>query len=277
MHTKRKLSRRRGFGRADAIVCVCMVVLIGLIIGGLVMGYRKLERMDRQGGTMSQMRGIHQSMVISSQDNNGYLPGLDRTGAVLKGEDLKFGDLNKGPLPNAIAGGSISGRYYLLLKSSYIDENYLWHSLKPRAKTAWESGRLPSEEHYAFSLLRITDGPAATATGAQAKRAAEWTDHASDRAMLIVEENTGASSSSDKVRSVWSSGSGSGADWNGGVVWGDNHADFLHAPNARLGVLGLSTKYAGVVNSDDFLFGSADGPGKVGSASAMFGYLSEDF
>jgi hypothetical protein len=256
----------------DAMMITCVVAV--LIVLGLVllpaMGTRRGHHTEMKNS--SQVRGIHQSMVIFAQNNNTYLPGLDATGAILASDAKEF----SGASGNWLTGASMAGRYYILLNGSFVAGDLL---INPQdVLTKWSNSTvMPTTDQFSYSLLRIGAGPMSTSVGAQAGRLGEWRDNANSQALLIADRNSAASTLSSQVRSVWSTSSGTAADWKGTVLWGDNHAEFLNATNARLGTLSLNTKYGSAINSDDFLFGESAGPGKDASNSAMFGYVSANF
>jgi hypothetical protein len=212
-------------------------------------------------------------MIIFAQNNNTFLPGLDRNGNILSPTDHAFATAN-----NTLSGGSMAARYYILLKGNYLSGAIFLNS-KEINDQYWKSpSKLPTPDQFSFAALRIAESPTSTEFGPHAGRASEWRDNANAQAILLADRNTGTAATPDSVRSVWSR-SFFNPDWRGNVVWGDNHADFLRTPNARLGPLGLHTKYAGILNTDDFLFSSnaAIGNGNSSTASAMFGYTSENF
>jgi hypothetical protein len=259
----------RAFSRTDAIVALCVLVaIIGLGAAGLSF----IRQQAIQSANRSIMRSTHQSMVLYAQSNNSHLPGLNSVGNLLPANAREFSAIPG----NNLTGASIAARYYILLNGSFIAGDMLLTD--PDFKNKWiSSTAMPTTTQMSYSALRIGSGPQSIDIGPQAGRASEWRDNANAQSILLAECNTGPSNDSNRVRSVWSSSFGSGADWRGVVVWGDNHAEFLKAPNAHLGPLSLTTKYANIINTNDFLFSSDTLPGKSSTASAMFGYTSEDF
>ncbi len=270
MHTS--LKHPRAFSRIDATVLICIVTAVAGILYFLTPSLSNDRRPATYFRNSSQMRGIHQSMVIFAQDNNTYLPGLDNIGVPLASNFLLFSRT----YGNTLSGTAMSTRYYILLNGSYIMGDLLINPNESLSKWS-NSTSFPATGQFSYSLLRIGDSSNATTFGNQYHRAAEWRDSANSQAILISDRNTASAPTSDKVRSVWSTSPGTAADWKGTVLWGDNHTEFLSATNARLATLSLTTKYGSTINSDDFLFSSDASPGKSATASAMFGYTSQDF
>ncbi len=260
--------RAAGFTKIELLVVVGVILIA---IGLLLPFVRREQRSNCYMQTSSQVRGMHQSMVIYAQNNNSHLPGLDGDGKLLKANDSAF----SGVPGNTATGASMTGRYYLLLHGEYISSS-LMVSPQDTFKPA-DPKKMPSVDQFSYVLLRIGESATGTDIGTHAARASEWRDNANDQAILMSDRNTGPAATSNQTRSVWSTSTTTGPAWKGWVLWGDNHAEFLDSPHARLGKFGLSTKYAGIVNSDDFLFGSQDAPGKAGNASAMFGYTTENY
>ncbi len=249
------------------VMCIGCALLIGILLPALGAARRTANQMKNS----SQTRGIHQSMVIYAQNNNAHLPGLDSTGAILFPNSKEFSAVSG----NTYAGGSMSARYYILLNGSFVAGDLLINPQDVLAKWS-NSTQMPTPDQFSYSLLRIADSPKGTTLGNQDARAEEWADNANSQAILIVDRNSASSNDSSAVRSVWSTSSGFGADWKGTVLWGDNHAEFLNATNARLGPLSLTTRFGKTVNSDDFLFNEKGTAGKDAKASTMFGNIQDN-
>jgi prepilin-type N-terminal cleavage/methylation domain-containing protein len=285
-----RISSRPAFSRPAFTLIECLVVIsiIALLVGILLPALGAARRSACQSKNSSQVRGVHQSMVIFAQNNASYLPGLDKSGNLLPANAPAFssapsnssGGASAATSGGGLTGASMSARYYILLNGSFIAGDLLINDQETLTKWS-DSTKLPSTDQFSYVPLRIADSSTATDFGNQAGRAAEWRDNANSQSILISDRNTAAAPLSNKVRSVWSTSTGTQADWKGVVLWGDNHAEFLNATNARLGTLSLNTKYANIINTDDFLFSSdaasGGGGGKSSTASAMFGYISANF
>jgi len=98
------MSCQRGFTLLElAVVMVTVLILVGLIIPIPAMNcsictVRRVENINR-------VRGIHQSLVLWSADNNGFYPGLNTNGQPV---DL-----------------TVEARFQVLLEGNYVTPMYI--------------------------------------------------------------------------------------------------------------------------------------------------------
>lgn len=223
----------RGFTVTELLTVLIVILLLMLLLPPML--HRPRHGSADQPKNASQLRGIHQSAVIYSQDNNTWLPGLDREGAPL---------VNGAATGNSGNGDFSAARFWVMLNAQFIPGAML---INPRDNiTAWSAGTLtPSQYSYATLDLTIERG---SAKG----RWSEWRDNANSQAILICDRNVGTSARDKDICSAWGQPAG---DWRGNLVWGDNHGGFEQSNR------GFITRYNGVVTTNDNLFASTASAG----------------
>jgi type II secretory pathway pseudopilin PulG len=218
MQSGRGNSRRRGFTLTQLIV---VIVTIFVIIMALLPMLGALRRNARSMQNGTQLRGIHQSIVIYSQGNNGWYPGFDRDGVLID--------------------ASTEYRFEVLLKNNHFSAPYM---IDPKeSATVWKNGPV-THDNYSYAMLCIEDAVA------DAGRRAEWRNTNNPNAAVISDRNIGVPP--DYKSLFTDTHHGDGIGWIGNVAWNDNHASF--EPSHVL----ESTKYGdAAANTSDNLFEAA--------------------
>lgn len=210
----------RGKAQAGAIIggvaTGMQLLVVPLMIGIMLPALGAARRTANQMKNSSQLRGIHQSMVIYAQSNNSYFPGLD-------GE-------NEGKIVNPTP----EGRLDVILKGQFIPASMLVNPQEVGTIKPYSPNAPLAASMHSYALLEIIKGQG---------RLPEWRDNANSQAILMSDRNIGANAKT--AQSLWTSTPG---DWKGGTVWGDNHASFELMPEK------FTTRYNGVVNRSDHLF-----------------------
>lgn len=169
------------------LVLLVLAVLLGILIPVISAMRRTADSMQRN----TQTRGIHQSLVMYSQGNGGYYPGLD----------------NKGNLIDA----TVEYRFQQLLDANYFTGEY---AISPAEnKSVWATGTVTSE-HYSYAMSDIDAGPGG--------RINEWKDTLNTQAVTLSDRNIG----SDTDTNVESLHNNTPGDWFGAVAYNDNHVVF---------------------------------------------------
>lgn len=220
--------RGRGKAQAGTIIGgivmggqVILIPVLALLVGIMLPALGAARRTANQMKNSSQLRGIHQSMVIYAQSNNSYFPGLD-------GE-------NEGQIVNPTP----EGRLDVILKGQFILASMLVNPQETGTITPYSPNAPLAASMHSYALLEIIKGQG---------RLPEWRDNANSQAILMSDRNIGANANT--AQSVWTSTPG---DWKGGTVWGDNHASFEMTVNK------FTTRYNGAIKNNDHLFADEGG------------------
>jgi len=240
----RLLGRRpdcRGTTLADTLVVIALVaVTLAVVIPAIPSGRSCGPSRPMQNS--AQIRGIHQGLVLYSQGNNGYFPGLNSNGVLATPPDpIQVTGAYTANQP----GGSLV--FALLLNGNYFTPSYAINPGETNPKiTAIGSSGVVTPSHYSYALSRARsrvndDG-----------RIEEWRDNTntqapalSDRVLLGGAEPASPSVPLAKQRSTWTTADG---DWRGSAVFGDNSTVFLTTSTIA------KTRFSKRENADDNLF-----------------------
>lgn len=224
------MSHRRGFTSTDLIASLALVmaalavafVLISARVGTRGGGGRLMQ-------SNTQVRGIHQALVVHAQGNNGWFAGLDNHG-------------NGDP--------TVEQRYQILLDGSYFTGDYAISPMETRP--TWKPGSVVTSSNYSFAMLQLNPGASfdpgkPLVDGTPHARRKEWRDTINTEAPVITDRNTGTPAAPDSIH-----GSASG-HWRGSVGYNDNHVVFETTHIIP------KTVYSTVTHSSDHLFEASGG------------------
>ncbi len=247
---------RYGFSLKDliALAAVFAVLTVGLIgCGRATSGKQRMVN-----GT--QVRGVHSAMLIFSQGNNDFYPGLGPDGNAA--DAIPAGD-NQYGAPKA-SNSDISIVYALLIWGAYIPPDYPIHPLDADSKTPAPSpsgGHTMTRANYSYALLQFGDD-----TGNEGRRG-EWRGTNNSMAPLVADRSKIIDPSMKFTGMHDGDDSGDPTKWNGHVGWNDNHVTFENSAVFAPGKL----KFGGTPNDKpDNLFDASDGTSPDGNA--MFTY-----
>lgn len=266
---------RRGFTLIELLV---VISIIALLIAILLPALGAARRAARQLQNSTQLRGIHQGLVIYGTSNKSKFPGLDSDGDVLP-------DGNQ--TGNSGNGSVIQSRYWIMLTGGFFTPAYAVSPSETEIVTVWEAGNgaIPNDvvfdattKHYSYSLLHFQNtGPATLSiTVNSAARGKEWAETLNAQAVVVSDRNIGNGTAATALQSIHTDEAGR---WAGSVLWNDNHVGYENENR-------FATKYAnGRLNTDngepdDGLFDSGNAPdnpngangGVPGSNAVMISY-----
>lgn len=228
------------------IELLVVISIIALLIGILLPALGAARRTARQMQSNTQVRGIHQAMVMFSQSNREKFPGLDSRGSVIENSNnsLIRGVVEDGDAPEA--------RFVILLDGNYFTGEYCISPVE--TKTEWTSTDVDlTVDNYSYAMLQITE---TDEDDKQTGRFNEWKDTLNTEAIVISDRNTG-DDTDNEISSIHTEQDG--GDWRGSVAWNDNHVQF---ETTQI----LDTKYSNgafndssQTNKEDNLFEPDDG------------------
>lgn len=258
------LRRQSGFSIQELLVVIVLVmVMVSMNVPVDAAARRTARRMQNS----TQLRGIHQGLVAFANSNKNNFAGFDSRGRIIANGKETTG--------NSGDGDTVQARFWIMLEGDFFTPEYAispsevanvdeveWGGRNGTATVKWDD----NTKHYSYAMLGIK-GVAGEAPDANfAGRGAEWKQTLNSQAIVLSDRNTGTNAT-NQVESIHT---GDRGDWQGSVLWNDNHVQF---DNGQY----YETKYAnGALHSDRFgngtdnLFDSeADANGQVGVDALM--------
>lgn len=257
-----RLRRQSGFTIQELLV---VIVLVMVVVSFNVPVDAAARRTARRMQNSTQVRGIHQSLVVFANSNKNRFAGFDSRGQIVANGNEATG--------NSGDGDTVQARFWILLEGDFFTPEY---AISPSEVTDvdewdWRGNPTPpvlwndNEKNYSYAMLGI-DGNAGQAPVARG-RGQEWSQTLNTQAVVVSDRNTGTNAT-NQIESIHT---GDRGEWSGSVVWNDNHVGF------EMGGPYFETKYGnGRLNVDDFgtptdnLFSSdADPAGNAGMDALM--------
>ena len=137
---------RKAFTLIELLV---VISIIALLIAILLPALGSTRQSAQQLQSTTHIRGLHQGMVVYSQDNNSYYPGLESSGSRFITAADNYSDRS---------GGMVQGRYAIMLEADLVTPEYLINPAErePKSPYAIGTGSTFTTEHYSYAMQNIT-------------------------------------------------------------------------------------------------------------------------
>ena len=211
--------KKRAFTLIELLV---VISIIALLIGILLPALSAARRTARQMQNSTQVRGIHSALVLFSQGNNTYYPGINTIGNVLTNTS------------------GVAIRFRELLDDNYFTGEYV---ISPsETKTALTQSNVPvTTNNYSYALLEMVT------TGTSGNRANEWRDTSNSEA-VVISDRAKLNNTTANVKSVHTNPATGTNEWRGSMGFNDNHVTFEATHNQ------VDTQYGDDSTTNDNLF-----------------------
>jgi prepilin-type N-terminal cleavage/methylation domain-containing protein len=240
------MSRRSGFTKVELIVVLAILAIAVVLILPNLGGRGPSRRMSNS----TQLRGIHQGMVIFAQSNasggqDGFYAGLDRTGQL-----FEAGVLTRyapdGANYTAAEAHLLDNTFAMLLDGNYFVPEY---AINPHDPAMHEpvGGVVDATFNVSYAILKY-DEPGLRP---------EWSETINENAVVLADR--ALPGTEWDPRSVWGE---PGEQWSGTVTRNDGSTEFIEAPAAEGLVYGDSPAFdtTNIFSPD---YGAADDRGQM--------------
>ncbi|MFA9478628.1 type II secretion system protein [Phycisphaerales bacterium AB-hyl4] len=248
----------KGFTLIELLVVISIIaLLIGILLPALGAARATARRMQSN----TQIRGIHQAMVMFAQSNRSNFPGLSgQTGILDTGNGVTTGDFRANE-----DGDHPATRFAILLNGNFFTPEYI---ISPSDTGKDEADGDDTDnnvgiDNYSYAMLDIRDGESP-------QRSREWSETLNTEAVAVSDRAKGGPG--NDIYSVHTR-DGSG-DWRGGVARNDNSVSFetTHVLRTRFGSGPLNADNDG--GTDNIFEEDDDVDG--GTAVAHMVYIDEE-
>ncbi|MFG0248003.1 MAG: type II secretion system protein [Phycisphaeraceae bacterium JB051] len=207
--------KKRAFTLIELLV---VISIIALLIGILLPALGAARRTARQMQNSTQIRGIHSALVLFSQGNNTYYPGINTIGS----------------MDNSTT--TVQWRFRELLDDNYFTGEYVVSPSETKSAMT-RTNVTPNTGNYSYALLEIRS--------ARGNRTNEWRDTSNSEAVVLSDR---AKDNGTGIKSVHTNPANNAHEWRGSVGFNDNHVTFEATHNQ------LDTQYGDDSTGNDNLF-----------------------
>lgn len=232
-----KTPQRSGFTLIELLV---VISIIALLIAILLPALGAARKSARKMQSATQIRGQHQGMVVHSNANKGFYPGLNSDGDEWTAAADNYSNTR---------GNTVEARMSIMLEADYFTPDYIIHPNDPVPHETYSvsSGVPFATINNAYAMLEIGFG-AALPSARKPILVNEWRDTMNSQSIVgaerLVDVDGGAFGDPNAYVSTWNSDPGR-AEWS--VVWNDNHTEIS---NTAL----FETKYGQHTNDFDDIY-----------------------
>jgi len=227
----------RTFGPADACAAVVLVVgMLALLTQPTGCGLGGERKVERQMQNSTQVKGIHNGLILYSQGNGDQFPGLKSDGKEASRDTLRGVKFTAG-----VDGYHPALRYAILLNGGFFPPEFMISPLEEDRRPVEQGGQV-QPQHYSYAMLRLSDDGFA--------RQKDWANTTNSRAPVMGDRNIGGSAGAGAA-SVHDEDA-----WIGAVAYNDNSVESAQAN--RIGKVKF-TDAPEVTNDDLFAEDSGEG------------------
>ena len=208
---------RKAFTLIELLV---VISIIALLIGILLPALGAARRTARQMQNSTQVRGIHSALVLFSQGNNTYYPGINTIGNVLTNTS------------------GVAIRFRELLDDNYFTGEYMIAPNETKTVLS-QTGVMPTAENFSYAMLNLSVN--------DSQRINEWRDTCNSEA-VVISDRAIANGKDGAIKSIHTQPSKDVTEWRGAMGFNDNHVTFEASHDQ------IDTQYGDETFENDNLF-----------------------